>query len=149
MAVPTIAVFSKMSLSLEPSENGQFRPKCKICFSQTTELGLKKNIFEARNIGWSHIFGKFGQRLLKIIKFSYEKCDLWGFSWKNSTSSAPIVTKIDAEPNFDVAEPVVPSKLKFDGPKKFPIFWGFWGATVTTPLKNRHYPKFSFTKLNS
>ena len=50
MAVPTIAVFSKMSLNLEPSENGQFGAKCKICFSQTTELGLKKNIFKARNI---------------------------------------------------------------------------------------------------
>ena len=44
------------------------------------------------------------------------------FCKKNSTSNAPIVTKIDAEPNFDVAEPVVPLKLKFDGPKKFPLF---------------------------
>ena len=50
MAVPTIAVLSEISLNLEPSENGQFGPKCKICFSQTTELGLKKNIFKARNI---------------------------------------------------------------------------------------------------
>ena len=80
MAVPTIAVLSEISLNLELFENGQFGPKCKICFSQTTELGLKKNIFEARNIRKSHILGKLGQRLLKIIKFSYEKCDLGGFS---------------------------------------------------------------------
>ena len=50
MAVPTIAVLSKISFNLEPSENGQFGPKCKICFNQTTELGLKKNIFKAGNI---------------------------------------------------------------------------------------------------
>ena len=50
MAVPTIAVLTKISSNLEPSKNGQFGPKCKICFSQTTELGLKKNIFKARNI---------------------------------------------------------------------------------------------------
>jgi hypothetical protein len=149
MAVPTIAVLSKISFNFEPAKNGLLRPKSKICFSQVKELGPKINIFEARNIRLSHIFGKFTQRLLKIIKLFDEKCDFWGFLWKNGTSSAPIVTKIDAEPNLDVTEPVVPSKLKLDGPKKFPLFWGFWGARVTASLKNCHYPKFSFAKLSS
>ena len=44
------------------------------------------------------------------------------FREKNNTSSAPIVTKIDAEPNFDMTKPMVPSKLRLDGPKKFPLF---------------------------
>ena len=69
MAVPTIAVLSKISLNFEPAKNGQFGPKSKICFSQFKELGPKINIFEARNIRLSHTFGKFTQRLLKIINF--------------------------------------------------------------------------------
>ena len=75
MAVPTIAILSKISLNFEPTKNSQFGPKSKICFSQFKELGPKINIFEARNIRLSHTFGKFTQRLLKIIKFFYEKCD--------------------------------------------------------------------------
>ena len=75
MAVPTIAVLSKMSLNFESAKNGQFGLKSKICFSQIKELGPKINIFEAHNIRLSHIFGKFTQRLLKIIKLFDEKCD--------------------------------------------------------------------------
>ena len=41
MAVPTIAVPSKISLNFEPAKNGQFGPKSKICFSQFKELGPK------------------------------------------------------------------------------------------------------------
>ena len=64
MAVPTIAILSKISLNFEPAKNNQFGPKSKICFSQLKELG----------------------------------------------------------PKINVAEPLVLSKLKFDGPKKFPLF---------------------------
>ena len=44
------------------------------------------------------------------------------FREKNNTFSAPIVTKIDAEPNFDMTKPMVPSKSKLDSKKKFPLF---------------------------
>ena len=80
MAVPTIAILSKISLNFEPAKNNQFGPKSKICFSQFKELGPKINIFEAHNIRLSHILGKFTQRLLKIIKLFNEKCDFRGFS---------------------------------------------------------------------
>ena len=75
MAVLTIAVLSKMSLNFESAKNGQFGLKSKICFSQIKGLGPKINIFETHNIRFSHIFGKFTQRLLKIIKLFDEKCD--------------------------------------------------------------------------